>query len=399
MVFEIDAEWRAGSVISGACMRRILVESTFAPFWRELVEGITLYVREGRAPWQLFCVTPEEFSRSLAGRPDGALCMYPPEAEKAIAAVKRSGVPMVNMLRNLVQGGAGLPSVASDHQAIGREAAEYFLSRGFRHFAFAGVDRPWSAERLAGFRERLRRSERSLIQLDAPLKNTEIRDVSAKATRVLEKWVATLPAPVAIFAAADYVARQVLEACRRAKVRVPEQVAVLGVDNDLAICEVGPVTLSSIPQNFVRIGFEAARMLDGILRNRRKAARTVWISPRDVVVRRSTDVIAVENAHVAAALKYIHGTLPEKVTMKELLARMPLSRQWLDLQFKEAIGRTPSEEIRRVKMARVRHLLLNTEMTVNEIARATGFRHGENLTRFFRGKMGVSPKRYRATGR
>ena len=381
-------------------MRRILVESAFAPFWRDLIEGITLYVREGRAPWQLFCAAGEEFARFLEQRPDGALCMYPPHATEAIALVKRSGVPTVNMLRNLAQERAALPSVASDHEAIGREAAEYFLSRGFRHFAFVGVDRPWSAERLAGFREKLRGSRRSLIQLDSPLKNSEMRDMNSRAAaRVLEKWLATLPMPVAVFAAADYVAQRVLEACRRAKIRVPEQVAILGVDNDLAICEVGPVTLSSIPQNFVRIGFEAARMLDGILRNRRKAARTVWISPRDVVVRRSTDVIAVENPHVAAALKYIHSTSPEKVTMKELVGRMPLSRQWLDRLFKAEVGRTASEEIRRVRIARVRHLPLNTEMTMYVIARAAGFGHGENLTRFFRGQMGVSPKRFRAMGR
>ncbi len=378
-------------------MRRILVESAFAPFWRELIEGITLYVREGKASWQLYCVTAEEFRKFLGQRPDGVLCMYPPDARASIAAVRKSRVPAVNMLRNLFP---AMPSVASDHEAIGREAGEYFLSRGFRHFAFVGVDRPWSDERLAGFRERLRESKRSLLQLDMPLTNIDVRNVNNQSVaRVLEKWVATLPASAAVFTAADYVARRVVEACKRAKIKVPEQVAILGVDNDTAICEVGPVTLSSIPQNFLRIGFESARLLDGMLGKRRKVRVPIWISPREVVVRRSTDVIAVENPQVAEALRYIHETPAEKITMKELLGRMPMSRQWLDRLFKEEIGRTASDEIRRVKIARVRHLLLNTEMSMNEIARAAGFGHGENLTRFFRGQMGMSPKRFRATGR
>ncbi|MGN6366806.1 MAG: substrate-binding domain-containing protein [Phycisphaerae bacterium] len=374
-------------------MRRILVESAFAPFWRELMEGITLYVREGGVPWQLYSVSPEEFRKFLAQRPDGVLCMYAADARQAIAAVKKSGVPAVNMMRNLFP---AMPSVASDHEAIGREAAGYFLSRGFRHFAFVGVDRAWSDERLAGFRARLQESKRSLLQLDVPLANIDVRNVDDHSVaRVLERWVASLPKSVAVFTAADYVARRVLEACRRAKIKVPEHVAVLGVDNDTSICEVGPVTLSSIPQNFLRIGFEAARLLDGMLGNRRKVRGPVWVSPREVVVRRSTDVIAVKNPHVSAALRYIHGTAAEALTMKQLLARVPLSRQWLDRLFKEEIGRTASEEMRRVKFARVRHLLLNSELSVSEIARATGFRQGENLTRFFRTHAGTSPQRFR----
>jgi LacI family transcriptional regulator len=205
-----------------------------------------------------------------------------------------------------------------------------------------------------------------------------------------------------VLAAADYIARPVLEACEALKITIPDQISILGVDNDPAICELGPVPLSSIPQNFMRMGFEAARMLDGIMTNRRRPRGPVWVPPREIVVRRSTDFIAAANPHVAQALRFIHAREREIPTVKSLLQHIGVSRQWLDLQFKESIGRTPSEEIRRVKLARARTLLLETHLSVQEIARRCGFSYAENLTRFLHDQVGMSPRelreRHRLTG-
>jgi LacI family transcriptional regulator len=381
-------------------MKRILIDSSFAFIMRELMEGVTLYIRERPVPWQIYYASVEEFLPALASKPDGALTVLSRPRESQIKAVKRSRIPTVNVLRNLAP---DVPSVASDHVGVGAAAADYFLSRGFKHFAFLGTDRDWSEGRFAGFEARLRKAGHVPIQLHLSLSNDKFRQIgNPRVSTVIRKWLRTLPQPVAVFAAADYIARPVLEACEVLGIAVPEQISVLGVDNDPAICDLGPVALSSIPQNFMRMGFEAARMLDGLMAKRRKPRGPVWIPPREVVVRRSTDFIAAANPHVAAGLRFIHAAEREISTVKSLLQHIGVSRQWLDLQFKEAIGRTPSEEIRRVKLARARTLLLQTHLSVHEIARRCGFSYAENLTRFLQDQVGMSPRelreRHRFTG-
>jgi LacI family transcriptional regulator len=374
-------------------MKRILIDSSFAFIMREITEGITLYIRERRAPWQLYYASPEEFLPALNSRPDGALTLFTRARQTHIDAINRLRIPTVNMLRNLHP---DLPSVASDHVAVGAAAADYFLSRGFKHFAFLGTDRDWSEGRFLGFQSRLRAASHIPIHLRIPITNDKFRQIgNPRANTVIRKWLATLPHPIALFAAADYIARPALEACQLLRLTVPDQISILGVDNDIAICDLGPIPLSSIPQNFSRIGFDAARMLDGIMAKRRHPRAPVWIPPRDLVVRRSTDFIAAADPRVAAALRFIHAPEREIPTVKSLLQHIHVSRQWLDLQFKAAIGHTPSEEIRRVKLARAKNLLLTTHLTVHEIARRCGFSYAENLTRFLHDQLGVSPRQFR----
>ncbi len=145
----------------------------------------------------------------------------------------------------------------------------------------------------------------------------------------------------------------------------------------------------------MRIGFEAARMLDGIMTHRRHPRAPLFIPPRDIFVRRSTDFIAAANPHVAAALRFLHAPEREIPTMKKLLQHLQVSRQWLDQQFKSAIGRTPSRQIRELKLARARTLLLQSHLSVHEIAHRCGFSHPENLTRFLHDQTGLSARQLR----
>jgi LacI family transcriptional regulator len=374
-------------------MRRVLVESSYGSIWRELMEGITFYVRAKRAPWQIHCVTTGEIETGLERGVDGVLCLVPTFETGLVEVVKRSGVAAVNMLRDVTP---GLPSVLSDHAAIGARAAEYYVGRGFKRFAFVGVERGWSETRYEGFARQLKAQGAKTERLHLPLSAVDLRALSKKAVlKGLGSELAKMGGPVAVFAAADFLSRAVVEACVMRKLRVPEDVAVLGVDDDAAICEFGPVTLSSIPQNLSRIGFEAARLLDGVMTGRRKSKRKLLVAPREVVVRRSTDLIAVANEEVAAVLRWIHNTDPRELSMKAAISEAGVSRQWLDRQFKEHLGRTPSEEIRRRRLQEARKLLLQTHLTVREIAMRCGFTHGENLTRFFNEWMHVSPSEYR----
>ncbi|HVS72962.1 MAG TPA: XylR family transcriptional regulator [Phycisphaerae bacterium] len=375
-------------------MRRVLVESSYGSIWRELMEGITFYVRAQHTGWHLHSVTTEEIAGGLRRKVDGLLCLLPRARAELIEAVGKSRIPAVNMLRD---GTPVIPSVLSDHEAIGQRGAEYFLEKGYRRFGFVGVNRDWSAGRWRGFSRRLRERGRSAELLEFPLAGVEERVGSSGALmRTLREWLEGLRAPAAVMACADFVSRAVLDACaRQPKLRVPEDVAILGVDNDPAICELTAVTLSSIPQNLPRIGFEASRLLDGLMKKRRKPREALRILPREVVVRRSTELIAAEDKQVAAALRLIHEWDPGELTMKRLVENVGVSRQWLDRRFKQVLGRTPSEEIRQRKLKEARKLLSQTSLTVQEVAMRCGFSQGENLSRFFNDWLGMSPSEFR----
>jgi LacI family transcriptional regulator len=218
---------------------------------------------------------------------------------------------------------------------------------------------------------------------------------SAGLERKLERWLGSLPRPAAIFTCADFVARQIMDCCRRIGISVPEDAAVLGVDNDLAICDLTSPRLSSIPQNMRRIGFDAARLLHGIMKGRRRPRAPVLIPPREVVVRQSTDSIVVEDARLAAVLRRIRSPERGEQSLRTLAKEAGMSRQWLDRRFRESLGATPSELIRRRKLAVARSLLIETHLPIQTIARRAGFTCGENLSRFFRQHMGMSPGEYR----
>ncbi|MGA2232958.1 MAG: substrate-binding domain-containing protein [Tepidisphaeraceae bacterium] len=374
-------------------MQQIVVESSYGSIWREIMEGIIWFARDRRLAWKINCVTTPELAGTLKLKPDGVICLLRQVQRKLVRQLVASRIPAVNLLREIHP---GVPSVMSNNELIGERAADYLHGKGFRRFAFVGVDRVWSDERERGFMRRLAALGETAVRCPISLEVEGLRAVSgAAAHRELQHWLGELPRPAALFACADFVGAAIIESAQRAGISVPEELAILGVDNDLAICDLTPVPLSSIPQNMRRIGFEAARLLDGLMRRRRPVNSPVKIAPREVVVRRSTDFIAIENAQVAAAMRHITTTDAGHLDMKGLLRHVGVSRQWLDRQFREVIGTTPSEEIRRQKLACARSLLLETHLSVQAVAVRSGFTRGENLSRFFREHIGISPREFR----
>jgi len=382
-------------------MKQIVVESSYGSIWREIIEGITWFARDQRLAWQINCVTTPELARVIAFQPHGVICLLRHAQRGLIRQLAASRIPAVNVLREIHP---GIPCVMSNNELIGERAADYLHGKGFRRFGFVGVDRFWSHEREQGYRRRVQAMGYEVVRCPVRLKIDGLRPVTATVVhRGLQQWLAGLAKPVALFAGADFLGRALIETCCRGGIAVPEEAAILGVDNDLAICDLTSVPLSSIPQNMRRIGFEAARLLEGLLQRRtgrwrrRKSGRSsiLRITPREVVVRRSTDFIAIENPQVAAAMRHISTTDVERLDMKGLLRQVGVSRQWLDRQFRAAIGSTPSEEIRRQKLAGARSLLLETHLSVQAVAVRCGFTQGENLSRFFKEHIGMSPREFR----
>jgi LacI family transcriptional regulator len=374
--------------------RRILVGFRVVEALSQVLQGIGHYVRERGRRWEVRCVDAEEFSRILRGGAlDGAITTIPPSREDLLAEVKGSHVPVVNMMHDCQK---LMPSVLSDEAALGRAAARDLMARGFRNFAYLGFAAPWSRGRQRGFTDALAEAGLRCHVCERWARETSFRFLDAPgAARTVQAWMAGLPKPVAVLACSDSVASTAMGSWLAAGMRVPQDAAVMGVGNFAATCEMAPVPLSSVAMDFPRMAFEAARVLDGMMAGERPE-RPSLVPPAGVVSRRSTNAYSFDDENVSAAMTLIHERAAEGLTLKELLRHVPVSRRWLGQRFKQFVGRTASQEIRRLRLERVRDLLLNTDLTVQQIAGRCGFSRPENLTRFFRDGYGVPPEAYRA---
>ena len=214
----------------------------------------------------------------------------------------------------------------------------------------------------------------------------------------LSDWLPTLTTPCAIFAVSDYRARQVLDACRSLELRVPDDVAVLGVDNELVICEHSQPTLSSVARNDGLEGYSAAALLDRLMRKQPVPQPIHTIPPLQVVQRESTASFAVHDARLRDALTFLHEHLKEPISIDDVIRESHVSRRWLEYAFRDALGETPYQYLRRHRLALARQILANEpgEKLVG-VARRSGFASAKQLTVAFQQEFGVSPSEYRRT--
>ena len=310
-----------------------------------------------------------------------------------------SGLPTVeiSMVRNEIE----LPRVEGDNEMIGCLAAEHFLERGFRHFAWAPfMDDIVNMERYCGFANRLRRANfapHPLPPADTHLGDMASRDWAARRSR-LTRELKRLPKPLAVFSYNDCVAADIIDTCAEAALLVPEAVAVMGVDNDQLLCECVGVPLSSVCHDLEGMAYQAAALLDRLMAGLKPPKKVLRVGPKGVVTRRSTDIIAIENLQVARALRYIQDQCSNPLLgVDEVVGITDLSRRDMEKAFRHELNRTVHEEIVRVRMEKVKDLLATTEADVVDIAAVTGFLHPGNLFRTFRKFFGVTPTTYRAS--
>ena len=212
----------------------------------------------------------------------------------------------------------------------------------------------------------------------------------------LARWLSRLPKPVGLLAANDQRGRHVLEAARLAGVRVPDELAVIGVDNDEVLCEMSTPSLSSVDLDARRVGFEGAAALDRLMRGKPAPKRPVVIEPLGVIARRSTDVLAIEDDLVVAALRFIRAHNQKPIRVKDVLDTVSVSRKTLEIKFLRFLGRTPYSEIQRVRLLNVVDLLTRTDWPLKKISAATGFACVQHLHSAFRRLAGMTPTKYRA---
>ncbi|MEO7597908.1 MAG: DNA-binding transcriptional regulator [Opitutus sp.] len=311
------------------------------------------------------------------------------ENRRLAQAVEKLSMPVVDLTPSRLLPRA--PWVKSDDAAIARLAAQHFLERGFRTFAFCGEARfSWSNRRGEQFSFLIRGAGHPCHSYapSEPLPNSD-DEVNA-----IADWLNQLSKPVAVFACYDNRGQQVLEGCRRQGLSVPEEVAVLGVDNDEVLCVLSPPPLSSVALNPRRTGWEAAALLSLMMKGDKVEAAAHLIPPVGIVNRQSSDILAVADPKIAGALRYIREHACEGIGVSDVLRHCPMARRALETRFRKLLGRTPHQEILRVQINRVKELLVGTELPVWEIADRTGF-DPEYLSVVFKQSTGVAPSDYR----
>lgn len=358
---------------------------------RSLHHGVAAYARE--AGWSLN-IEMERMSRlPEQWRGQGVICVL--GMDGAIdSQVKSWGLPTVS-IGPVVDD--EIPRVLPDNEALGKMAYEHFFTRGFRHFAFfMRSGGPGEQLRCEGFRKHAEREGHTFNIIDwAQYARTPRAIHGDTDPHWLAERLGSLPRPLAVLAEYDDRAMEVIEGCHAAGLSVPEQVAVLGVDNDELRCDFAPVPLSSIDDDQQMQGHEAARLLDRLM-NGETVAKQTLIPPRKVVTRVSTDILAIEQPHVAAALRLIWDHYLEPLTAGDVSDALPMSRRRLHDAFVKHVGRTISEEIKRRRIEHAQRLLLKTPpIKLEAVARDSGFPSGDRMAKVFVAMTGETPSNYR----
>lgn len=376
------------------CPQVGLLVDTATDWGRRMIRGIARYA-EQQGGWDIWL---EQRCQHAPGRlpsgwrgagiiarvADRAMARYLQAAPGAVVNVSTASIP-----------GITFPTVAADLRAAARLAVEHLLNQGFRHFGyFAPLGISYVDIHYESFVQALAEAGHSCSLFTA--RRGAGPDVAwQKRQRDLQRWLDRLPKPVAILTWTSDRGREVLYACRALELHVPEQVAVLGGDEDSLLCETCNPPLSGVALTSERIGYEAAALLHRLLKGQRPPADPILIQPTRVVVRQSTDILAIDDHDLAHAIAFIRGRAGVPTQVSDVLRAVPVSRTWLERRFQQTLGRSPAEEIRRVHIERAKYLLVDTDLPVPEVAAASGFRSREYLAYAFKQTTGLTPREYR----
>jgi LacI family transcriptional regulator len=371
-------------------MLRIGIQVDFAGgYGRGVLRGVMAYANL-RTDWE-FEMPPMYMlsSRRVDLRNvDGVIAMI--HAARSFDRFRRARVPMVNCARTMSARQlhrAHVPTVLPDDKAAGKMAFIYFWDRLFRSFGFCGhPTASWSVLRRDAFAAECRREGVFFSE-------------AAAADEVPQEWIKSLPRPCAILAANDRYAWHAIDVCRENGISVPEEIAVLGIDNDTLLNEMARPTLSSIDLGAEKIGFEAAKMLDGLMKKQAAPREALEIAPHGVITRHSTDVLSIEDEVVAEAAQFIRQHASERISVEDVLKEVAMSRRNLERRFRRVMRRSLLDEIRRVHLDRAAKLLRDTSLDIPSIAEQSGFASHVRFSTVFREQLAVTPTEYRRSHR
>ena len=364
---------------------------------RSLLRGVAQYSRI-HGPWIFYREVPfydpltlsERVQRIKEWRPDGIIMREQGQLDTALLELN---IPIIysGHRRGIAP---GIPNILGDDRQIGTMAADYLVDKGFRHFGFCGFKNMWwSDDRGHFFAERLRAKGFDVEFYPHPPGRKQ--PAWSEEPDFMAEWIKTLPKPCAIFACTDDRCRQLSEACKRAGIKVPEEVALLGADNDELVCEFASPPLSSIVLNAEKTGHDAAAVLHRMMQGETVGEITVPIPAPRVVTRQSTDIMAIDDPVVAQALNYIREHYRKGILVDEIAQEIGVSRRVLEIHFRKTMNRSIFEEVLRLRMDHACVLLTETNLSISQVAEALNYEEIKYFSRGFKKVIGISPLAYR----
>lgn len=406
----------------------LLIETSNA-YARGILEGIAEYQRS-RDQWSIYLpelergAPPPQWLESWHG--DGIIARI--ETEAIATFVQRLRLPTIDV--SAARRIASIPWVETDDSKVADLAYDHLRERGFQQFAYCGPkDFNWSVWRGKRFLERCQQDHLPAFQFWTDILTRSERNpqaqVASKSKRNLDSWLLELPKPIGLFCALDIQAQIVLDHCRNLEILVPDQIAVIGVDNDPIVCNLAHPSITSVIPDAKGAGYRAAELLDRWMAQSSSQAsdsvselhaptgrqtdvmterqadrdpadsKAILLEPIGIESRQSTDVSAVTSPEIAMAIRFIRDHACEGIDVSHLLKEIPLSRRQLEYKFLELTGITPHELITRVRMERVKSLLRSTDLALEEIASRCGFEHPEYMSVVFKKRFSITPAKFR----
>jgi len=360
-----------------------------------LIQGVADYIH-ANDDWQVLVAPWGRYERITLPTHwigDGVIArvVYPELADQLVAR----NIATVNVSWYRHSEGR-IPQCTVDETLVAGMAAEFFIDRGFRQFAYCGSSfRPNHDDLLEKSFTAYLRSKAFKCHSLAPKAGHDVYLPSEADHKQLMQWLRDLPKPIGLLAFDSLQARQVVEACQLGKIVVPHEVAVLGGEHDLLSCTISKPQLSSIDQSPRRVGWAAAELLAKLMAGEPVPKQRILLPPARIITRQSTDAVAVDDDMLALAIRFIHQHSQERIQVEDILDAAPISRRALEKGFRKCLGRSPAEAIRRARVDRAVQLLCDTSWAMPRIAVACGFERPELLTRAFRRELKMTPSEFR----
>jgi LacI family transcriptional regulator len=378
--------------------RVIFLTDLTEEYAKNLLKGIVRYSKE-HEPWVL-CKMPFSYrvEHEVEGvlkwakewKADGIIAQF--YNTDQVSIFRKNGIAAI--AQDFKSRFTEIPNITGAHRMTGRMGADYFIQKGFKNFAFYGFkDIVWSHERCEGFVEEI--GKYHLDKNFYEYQNTDFKELWYYEPAPLVTWLKRLPKPVALMACDDNQGHHIAEVCRQCGIKIPEEIALLGVDNDEAVCTLSDPPLSSINQAVEKGGYETARLMDKMIKNPNGCYDDVVVYPTHVITRQSTDIYATNDKHISTVLQYIHRNTDKKLRIDEITKMVPLSRRLLENRFKQEIGLPVYTYIMNLRIERFVHHLLESDAPIVEISENAGFPDYKNVARQFKRIKGCTPSEYR----
>ena len=303
-----------------------------------------------------------------------------------------SGIPVISLaVKHKIP---GVVNVVGEVIQPGQMAAEYLLERGLHNFAFCGIGKfYWSEGRMENFRESIKKAG---FETHIFIEPESLYYSTWKKTQVaLSKWLRDLPKPIGIMTCADDCSLHLIEACKINDIKIPEEISIIGVDNDDLVCLFSNPTLSSIALNFGHAGYEAANVLDKMMKGQRTTKQDIMVYTDRVVERQSTNILTIDNKEVVEALHFMRDNAKFPIQVSDVVNVTSSSRRSLELKFMKYCGCSINNKIQHYRIILICQMLTKTDMTISQIAFEIGFANVSHLSRYFHKAMKISPSDYR----